>query len=299
MEQFQKITIFYLCASRSFVNGFHVVHSNVQRASFRDPSLTKMSLFKFWESDRTIQTDFIKTNEKINILINKNNENSRNSNSDLDILALEKEVRASTQEQLDIQRIQNILTPKSKGNKITSAMENMESYNKNPPSQRNIAIASATTVSLSSLLMLQLPSPYNIYISLIAFVSTFVIANRDPIKDEDLDDVTGPITRTVGRVALQSLEKSKPKIQAVARAVVNGDSSEDEIQYLMKRIEDLENENNQLKQWIQRRNSIDERSKYYTIDQLKDIARENKVSVSGTKTNLMMRLIEANALDLS
>lgn len=276
-----------------------MVHSNVQRASFRDPSLTKMSLFRFWESDRTIQTDFRKTIEKINILINKNNENSRNSNSDLDILALEKEVRASTQEQLDIQRIQKILTPKSKGTKITSAMENMESYNKYPPSQRNIAIASATTVSLSSLLMLQLPSPYNIYISLITFVSTFVIANRDPIKDEDLDDVTGPITRTVGRVALQSLEKSKPKIQAVARAVVNGDSSEDEIQYLMKRIEDLENENNQLKQWIQRRNSIDERSKYYTIEQLKDIARENKVSVSGTKTNLMMRLIEANALDLS
>ena len=43
---------------------------------------------------------------------------------------------------------------------------------------------------------------------------------------------------------------------------------------------------------------IDERISDYTLDELKEIARKNRLPVGGTKAILMMRLAEAEAIDL-
>lgn len=257
-------------------------------------SNTSLSMFKFWEKDGSTDEpmSLVSSQEKISpSFIDKNS----SSNNDIDMTTIEKQVVASAQEQLDIQRIKGIFqTSQSKASREKDVLTS-----KHPPSQWNIALASATVLSIASLVILQIQAPINFYTSIVVFITTFLVANRDPIQEEDLDDVTGPITRTVGRVTLDSIEKSKPTIQAVAKAVINGDSAENEIRLLRQRIEALEQDNKDLRLIIERRNAIDERSKFYNMDRLKDLARANNIVVGGTKAQLMMRLIEANVLDLN
>lgn len=253
-----------------------------------------LSMFKFWEKDGSTDEpmSLVSSQEKISPpIIDKNS----SSNNNIDMTTIEKQVMASAQEQLDMQRIKGIFqTSQSKASREKDVLTS-----KHPPSQWNIALASATVLSIASLVTLEIQPPVNFYISTVVFITTFLVANRDPIQEEDLDDVTGPITRTVGRVTLESIEKSKPTIQAVAKAVINGDSAENEIRQLRQRIEALEQDNKDLRLIIERRNAIDERSKFYNMDRLKELARANKIVVGGTKAQLMMRLIEANVLDLN
>lgn len=252
-------------------------------------------MFKFWGKDGSTGAPIRleSSQEKIQAPVM---DKSSSSNNNIDMTTIEKQVVASAQEQLDMQRIKNMFQT---SDQLSTNREKDEPISKHPPSQWNIALASATVLSIASLVTLQIQAPINVYISIVVFIATFLVANRDPIQEEDLDDVTGPITRTVGRVTLDSLERSKPTIQAVAKAVVSGDSIENEIRQLRQRVGDLEQENKDLKLFIKRRNDIDEQSKFYNMERLKELARENKITVGGTKAQLMMRLIEANILDLN
>lgn len=303
MQPFQKAVVILFLLEWKVLHGISIgdpklrfTHVSYIRTKVSS-SDTSLFMFKFWEKDGS--TDALTTS-----VSPQEDEQSRSRiieklsspNNDIDITTLEKQVMASTQEQLDMQRFKSIF---QNSDTLKHSRSKEEPITKPPPSQWNIALASATVLSLASLVTLQIQTPFNFYISVVVFTTTFLVANRDPIQEEDLDDVTGPITRTVGRVTLDSLEKSKPTIQAVARAVVNGDSAENEIRQLRQRVETLEQENKDLKLWIERRNAIDERSKLYNMEKLKDLARENKIAVGGTKSQLMMRLIEHNVLDLN
>ena len=109
------------------------------------------------------------------------------------------------------------------------------------------------------------------------------------------EGAAGAGARLVGRFAINSVEVSKPKIKAVARAAMR---NEEDIARLQQQISELKEENTQLRIWKERRMVIDERISDYTLDELKEIARKNRLPVGGTKAILMMRLAEAEAIDL-
>lgn len=270
---------------------------------------------------------------------------------------LEREVRASAQAKLDIQRVKNALqnnissnddaksssvslpspslptndtdttatttaltTGETKQQQVTMTVDSSPDPSSrrtppspSPPSNWNIALASGACTSLLSLSFLHdIP-----ILSLGVFAAVTYIASRDPTNDELLlpnlrntldgggsasanataitSDISGPIARIVGRATITSIEKSKPKVKAVARAVI---SSQSDLEALQSKIDKLEEENLLLKEWIERRQKIDDMGKMYTLGKLKDIARRDGLLLGGTKIQLMMRLIEAGSLEL-
>ncbi len=124
-------------------------------------------------------------------------------------------------------------------------------------------------------------------------ITTFM-ASRDPLNETE-NNISGPLFRIIGRGTLQSIEKSKPKVKAVARAVI---STEDEYAQLKQRMVELERENEELKLWIERRKFIDENGQFYSLDTLKNMARTRGIQIGGTKAQVMMRLIEAGSITI-
>jgi hypothetical protein len=99
----------------------------------------------------------------------------------------------------------------------------------------------------------------------------------------------------VGRATVHTLKAAQPKVKAVARVAIRGD---DQIALLMERIEALEAENANLRLWQKRRTAVDNSLSKYTLAQLKGKARENKLPVGGDKSTLLMRLVEAEVIDV-
>jgi predicted secreted protein len=87
----------------------------------------------------------------------------------------------------------------------------------------------------------------------------------------------------------------QPKFRAVARVALKGES---EMAVLKQRLDDLELENANLRLWQQRRNAVDESISKFTVSELKQHAREHKLSVGGSKSQLLMRLVEAEAIQV-
>jgi len=86
-----------------------------------------------------------------------------------------------------------------------------------------------------------------------------------------------------------------PKVKSIARMAYRG---EDQVALLTERIDALEAENANLRLWQKRRNAVDNAQSKYTLDQLKKKARKNKLPVGGSKTTLLMRLVEADVIDV-
>lgn len=82
------------------------------------------------------------------------------------------------------------------------------------------------------------------------------------------------------------------------RVVFKGDSSTTELAQLKQRIDELEDENASLRLWQERRNFVDSALSKYNVEQLKKLARENEVAVGGSKIELLIRLVEAEAINL-
>lgn len=213
---------------------------------------------------------------------------------------LEQQVLANTQAELDVKRVKDALLgglkEESEGTKPIDLMtqnvnETSTDPDAPPPSKLSIALAAGSAVGLTSLAALQLP-----IISLGAFAATTFIASRDPIKDEDFleGDLSGPISRIVGRATLDSVEKSKPTVQAVVRAVVARDEMED----LRQQVKDLQKENEQLKLKLDTIDAVEKQAKKFTMTELKALAKKDDIKVAGTKAQLMMRLVEAGCLTL-
>jgi hypothetical protein len=91
------------------------------------------------------------------------------------------------------------------------------------------------------------------------------------------------------------VQASQPKIKALARAVVTG---EEEIVGLRQRVQELEDETTSLRLWKERRIKVDAALPRFTVNELKEIARENDLAVGGTKSELLFRLVEADAVNL-
>ena len=224
---------------------------------------------------------------------NKDNDASASANEMTDI---EKEVLAATQAKLDVKRVKKALLGRASTVVINdetddelalSAAETIAP----PPSQNSIALAAASFLGLLSFLTLQIP-----LLSLGVFLATGYIASRDPMNDEELveGDISGPVTRIVGRAALKSIEKSKPTVQRVVRAVV----SEDEFDKLQLKYLELEKENQEIKREVELREAVEAQAKKFSMTDLKDIAKKNDVKAGGTKAQLMTRLVEGGFLNL-
>ena len=120
-------------------------------------------------------------------------------------------------------------------------------------------------------------------------------------------EVTGAVSRIVGRTALQSVQISAPRLKAVARAVVDYDNTVNtmeemkDMQYqLSRRLLELESENDVLRREVALWNAVEDVSSAYKLEELKEIARVNGVRgySSDGKTALLRRLLNEKALDL-
>lgn len=91
--------------------------------------------------------------------------------------------------------------------------------------------------------------------------------------------------------------KTIPKLQSIARAII---ADENHVEQQMIVLEDtihrLQIENESLRQIIARRNKIDDMLSQYTVDELKAMARKANLPVSGTKDQILSRLVENGCL---
>jgi hypothetical protein len=212
----------------------------------------------------------------------------RKDDGDLDfnLLSLENEVMASTRAKLDLQRVTKAFTE----------TETDASSTTTEPAKQAL-LASTWRVSLAAAFFtscLTLFLSTNILFAAVAFVGTFWIAYQDPLEEEG---VTGALARVLGRWTIQSVETTTPKIRAVARAAITSEN-EEITQRLQSQVQVLEQQNSELALWKERRLAVDENLGNYTREELKELARQNNLAVGGKKHELMMRLLEADALQL-
>ena len=246
----------------------------------------------------------VKTNTTILLrsFFNNNDDNkkdreiisSTHNQSKLDLIMpqIEKDVIASANAKIDVNRVMNALL--SEKDKVKTKYDDDYNLEQTQPSHWSIALASGSIFALLSLVIFHQPA-----FSAFIFLIVSYLAAKDPVQENDGlvegDDVSGHITRIVGRATIKSIEKSKPKVKAVARAAIFGD---EEIDVLRQRLYELETENEKMKIWIRRRIAIDENAKFYSVDVLKEMARQNGISMEGNKGQLMMKLLEADVLRL-
>ena len=85
-----------------------------------------------------------------------------------------------------------------------------------------------------------------------------------------------------------------PKLKALARAVVTG---EEEIQTLKQQLRLLETEVKELRQYKQEREKVDQYLNHFSVSELTALSRQNGLPVSGTKSELLLRLIQYGVLE--
>jgi len=186
---------------------------------------------------------------------------------------MEREVLESTRTRLDIRRVNEAF------------FEQEEELQRGLYDSWKVALAAGLMTSFAASMIF-----HSIYVSAFSCIAVFVVAIGDPI---DETSAAGSLARLVGRFTLKTV--SQPKLKAVARAAVLGD---DEVLEMRERLKDLEAENEELFLWQQRRIAVDEALNDFNVDELKEIARENKIRIGGTKSQLLMRLVEAEIVDL-
>jgi len=206
--------------------------------------------------------------------------------TNVDIDNMEKEVKASALARLDIKRVKDAILANQEEKSNTSSRGPISST-----SSFSIAIAAACFVTFPIYLLL-----HNPFLCFLAFVGTYFIASRDPIDEGDSrgEEIVGPVARIVGRATLNTIDETKPRVQAIARAVVTGTT---EIESLQNKIIELEIENQNLKIWIKQRSYIDEELPKYNLSTLKELARKNGLRIKGTKAQLLLRLLDAGLID--
>ncbi|KAL7480397.1 hypothetical protein ACHAW6_006086 [Cyclotella cf. meneghiniana] len=209
--------------------------------------------------------------------------------------------------------------------------ENQDNFNNNTWDTQHIAIASgATTFLLSpiiipvihSLIPPLIPFPSSISFEGAAFLGAlaYILALGDPTDQSNLIskttsggilgdgvEVTGAVSRIVGRTALQSVQTSAPRLKAVARAVVDYDSTVNtmeemkQMQYqLSRRLLELESENENLRREVALWNAVEDVSGVFKLEELKEMARLKGLRgySSDGKTALLRRLVKEGVLDL-
>jgi hypothetical protein len=199
---------------------------------------------------------------------------------DIELREMEREVVGSTKAKLDLKRLSNAIESEleSTGNPDLVA---------NDAAPWQLATAAAITASVATFFI----TNNNSFLSTVVFIGAFFAALGDPIEEEGL---AGSLARLLGRQTIESVERSKPKIRAVVRAIAD----EETIVALEEEVKELREENARLQLWKKRRTAIDEVMPYFSLEELKDMARRHKLPVSGTKTQLVSRLVENNVIDV-
>jgi len=199
---------------------------------------------------------------------------------------LEKEVYASTQAKMDVQRLKDTLAEKE-----SSSTKDNPQMTAIMAAQWKISLAAASFVST----FYEVSTKSNLSITAVVFLTVFFIANQDPLEEKGF---AGALARLLGRLTIESVETSKPKLKAMARAAISTDNDDREkvITLLQQRIEVLENDNTELKQWKEQRTAADSLLSQYGVEELKAMARQNHLPVGGTKIQLLMRLLENQIL---
>ena len=99
------------------------------------------------------------------------------------------------------------------------------------------------------------------------------------------NDLTGPLTHTISWAALKSIEGTTPKVCVVTKAAITGSA---EINSLRGRIRELEGENRDLVEWVEKRKYVDEHVGVFSLGELTKKVRDTGLTVGGTKVQLMM-----------
>lgn len=200
-----------------------------------------------------------------------------------EIDAVEKHVYASVESKLDLDRLVRALDRESEPSIDNDLSAPKDVYAITSPSA--IAVTAGLVTSIGSFFLFQ-----NFILSMCIFCLSWFVA-IDPLKN---DTLAGAVTRVLGRSVLGSVTVIKPKLKAVARAAV---TEEDEIAFLVKRLQEAEQELRELRLWKQTREKLDSISSQFSLDDLKDLARRNKLSTSGTKNDIVMRLFDAEVIE--
>eukprot|EP00586_Coscinodiscus_wailesii_P000269 CAMPEP_0172483954 /NCGR_PEP_ID=MMETSP1066-20121228/11197_1 /TAXON_ID=671091 /ORGANISM="Coscinodiscus wailesii, Strain CCMP2513" /LENGTH=186 /DNA_ID=CAMNT_0013248167 /DNA_START=330 /DNA_END=890 /DNA_ORIENTATION=- len=138
-------------------------------------------------------------------------------------------------------------------------------------------IASATTYWLC----------HNLYLSSIVFVVAAIAALGDPTEEAG---ISGAVARLVGRSTLKTMRVSQPKLSSVARAALV--DVNDEMESLRSRVRALESENATLRRELAKRDGARELERQHSLDDLRRMARERGVYVTGSKKDLVRRLLD-------
>ena len=203
---------------------------------------------------------------------------------------MEQQVLASARARLDGQRVQRILLDDDDATRPSlgwDANNDPAKHAATTASPWQISLAAASAVSSFVLFT----TNASVVVAGIVFVVVFVTALRDPLEE---DNASGAVARTVGRLTISTVESSKPKLKAIAKAAI---TDQEEIAILKDQIASLQRERNDLEKWKQQRLAVEASISKFSVDELKDLARQNQLAVGGTKSQLMMRLVE-NGVDL-
>jgi hypothetical protein len=201
-----------------------------------------------------------------------------------EIDSIEKHVYATAQSKLDLNRLVNALDRENEP-KVVSDLSDPKDVD---------ALTSPSTIAVTAGLVTSIVSFYlfhNAILSIGLFVVAWLAA-IDPLKN---DSLVGVVARIMGRSVLESVTVVQPKLKAVARAAV---TEEDEIALLTKKLREAEQEIRELRLWKQTREKLDSISSRISLEDLKDLARRNKLTTSGSKNDLLMRLIDAEVIEL-
>eukprot|EP00751_Fragilariopsis_kerguelensis_P049067 CAMPEP_0171037000 /NCGR_PEP_ID=MMETSP0736-20130129/41962_1 /TAXON_ID=186038 /ORGANISM="Fragilariopsis kerguelensis, Strain L26-C5" /LENGTH=190 /DNA_ID=CAMNT_0011482333 /DNA_START=394 /DNA_END=966 /DNA_ORIENTATION=+ len=187
---------------------------------------------------------------------------------------------------MDVQRLKDTLAEKE-----SSSTKDNPQVTAIMAAQWKISLAAASFVST----FYEVSTKSNLSITAVVFLTVFFIANQDPLEEKGF---AGALARLLGRLTIESVETSKPKLKAMARAAISTDNDDREkvITLLQQRIEVLENDNTELKQWKEQRTAADSLLSQYGVEELKVMARQNHLPVGGTKIQLLMRLLENQIL---
>lgn len=210
------------------------------------------------------------------------------------IAAIEKQVIASVKSRIDVERVMKALDDSSSSSSDYSPanlpMRNDLMYENEDlvalpttTSKWHVAFAAAVVAAGASFGALQ-----NYYLSTCLCCFVFVTATLD-----DDDSLSGALARILGRSTIRSVQASQPKIKALARALVTG---EEEIVGLKAKVRRLQEENAALLQWKETRMKVDEALPRYSTTELKETARFHGQAVGGTKSEVLLRLVEANVI---
>ena len=206
---------------------------------------------------------------------------------------VENQFKASAQARMDINTIVDWLRKEEDCEDGTGALLTVGSGSGDraplPTNQISIAAAASIFATIVSWVLFQLP-----LVSLFVALAVYVSALRSPIDSDD-DDVAGAFARLVGRAAIQTVSISSKKAKTVARALVEG---EEEIIKLRQKVEALEMEREELKRYKLKREFVDQNLSKFSLSSLQDYARLNDLPVGGTKLQLLMRLVEAEVIEI-